>query len=341
MKDGIILAQIGCGYWGPNLLRNFFANKRCLIKWVVDTSPDRRTYVEENYPGVKTTDEFHRVVIDEEIDAVVIATPAVTHFSLSKTALEAGKHVFVEKPLAMSVVEAERLVELAEEKQRKLFVGHTFLYNAAVRKVKEYIDSGDLGDIYYIFAQRLNLGRVRQDVNAMWNLAPHDISIILYWFEEEPCRVSAQGFAFLQEGIEDVAFLNLDFPSGRYAHIHTSWLDPCKVRRIVIVGSRKMIVYDDTSPDAKVILYDKGIDKKTMHEPLESISSFGHFQLLQRMGDMVVPYLKFPEPLKIQSEYFIECILNDKTPITDGYSGLRVVKVLERAQESLKAKKEI
>jgi len=340
MKNVVTLAQIGCGYWGPNLLRNFFANKRCIVKWVVDTTSDRRTYVGENYPGIKTTDNSHTVIIDQEVDAVVIATPAATHFSLSQIALEAGKHVFVEKPLAMSVAEAEKLVKLAEERQRKLFVGHTFLYNAVVRKIKEYIDNGDLGDIYYIFAQRLNLGRVRQDVNALWNLAPHDISIILYWLEETPYRVSAQGFSFLQEGIEDVVFLNLDFLSGKCAHIHASWLDPCKVRKIVIVGSKKMIVYDDTSPDAKVILYDKGIDKKTMHDPLESINSFGHFQLLQRTGDMVVPYLKFPEPLKVQSEHFIDCILDDKTPITSGYNGLRVVEVLENAQESLKARKQ-
>ena len=339
MKNTVTLAQIGCGYWGPNLLRNFWANNHCTVKWGVDASPERRTFMETHYPAVQTTDSWQTVLDDREVEAVVLATPAATHFELCRNAMQAGKHVFVEKPLAMSVADAEALVQLAEKTQRKLFVGHTFLYNAAVEKVKEYIDQQELGEIYYIYAQRLNLGRVRQDANAMWNLAPHDISIILYWLGEQPQHVSAKGVSFLQEGIEDVVFMNLAFPSGKLAHIHSSWLDPCKVRKIVVVGSRKMLVYDDTSADAKITLYDKGVDKKTMYNPLEPISSFGQFQLLQRTGDMVAPFLKFPEPLRVQTDHFLQCILNDTTPRSNGQNGLDVVRVLEAAQTSMRTQR--
>ncbi|MBD3308058.1 gfo/Idh/MocA family oxidoreductase [candidate division KSB3 bacterium] len=337
MSANVTVAQLGCGYWGPNVLRNFSTHKRCEVKWVVETSPERRAYVETNYPGVQLTDDWKTAISDPDVDLVAIVTPAATHFSLAQAALEQQKHVFVEKPLANTVAQAETLVALAQTHHRKLFVGHTFLYNAAVRTIKDYIDSGELGEIYYIFTQRLNLGRVRQDVNAMWNLAPHDISILLYWLGEDPQRVFARGFSFLQEGIEDVVFLHLDFPSGKFAHIHTSWLDPCKVRKIVIVGSKKMIVYDDTSADAKVMIYDKGIDKKTMYEAGEPFHSFGQFQLLQRTGDMVVPHLRFPEPLQVQADHIITCITQDTPPLTDGYSGLQVVRVLETAQQALEA----
>jgi len=337
MKDGVVtVAQIGCGYWGPNLLRNFVSRKKCRVKWVAELNSDRRKYVERNYPLVKTTEEWKEAIEDPEVDAVVVATPATTHFSLAKNSLESDKHVFVEKPLAMTTREAEELVAIAEKNRKKLFVGHTFIYNAAVKKIKELIDNGELGEIYYIFGQRLNLGKVRNDVNALWNLAPHDISIALYWFEEEPVHVSARGLSFLQEGIEDVVFLNLDFPSGRYAHIHVSWLDPHKVRKFVLVGSKKMLVYDDTSSDARITIYDKGVDKKTMNNPMEPFDSFGQFQLMQRTGDIVIPYLSFREPLEVQIEHFVECVVNDIIPDTDGNNGLRVVKVLEAAQASLK-----
>lgn len=335
MNTGVTFAQFGCGYWGPNLLRNFSANKACRMKWVAEPNAARHAYLQENYPSVQVTADWQDVMADPEVDAVIIATPAATHFALAKMALDHHKHVFVEKPLAMSTVEAEELVRLSDQQQRKICVGHTFLYNAAVKKIKEYIDRGELGDIYYIFTQRLNLGQVRQDVNVLWNLAPHDFAILLYWLDEEPSRVSARGLSFLQNGIDDVAFVTLDFPSGKAAHVHVSWLDPCKVRKMVLIGSKKMIVYDDTSADAKVVIYDKGIDKKTMYNPLEPISSFGQFQLLQRMGDVVAPYFKFPEPLKVQADHFIECLLHDNTPHTDGRHGLQVVKILEAAQKSL------
>jgi predicted dehydrogenase len=339
-KNNLTLAQIGCGYWGPNLLRNFNANKHSRVKWVAEMSAKRRAFVEENYPNTKAIDNIDVILNDNEVDAVIVATPAATHFSIAKSVLEAGKHVFVEKPLSMSVKEAEILVQISKEKQLTLCVGHTFLYNAAVRKIKEYIDSGEVGEIYYIFAQRLNLGQVRQDVNAMWNLAPHDISIVLYWLGEEPEKVSARGLTFLQNGIEDVVFLNLDFPSGRAVHIHNSWLDPNKVRKMVIIGSKKMITYDDVSADAKITIYDKGIDKKTMLNPLQPISSFGQFQLMQRLGDVTIPFLKFREPLEIEAENFVDSILKKAVPQADGYSGLQVVKVLEAAQKSLKNNQE-
>lgn len=336
MTDRINIAQIGCGYWGPNILRNLMANKKCNVKRVADKSIERQEYVRSHYPQIATTDNYQSAIEDSGVSAIVIATPAETHYAIAMEALEAGKHVFVEKPLAMSSEEAEKLLDASRRKNLKLFVGHTFLYNDVVRKIKEYIDSGDLGEIYYIYGQRLNLGKVRQDVNAMWNLAPHDISMILYWFGETPDTVSANGLCFLQEGIEDVVFMNLKFPGGKAAHIHCSWLDPLKVRRMVLVGSKKMLVYDDVSTDAKITIFDKGIDKKSINVPMEPILSFSHFQLMQRQGDVVIPHIKFREPLSIQVEHFADCILNDKTPLTDGLNGLEVVKVLETAQRSMK-----
>ena len=340
-KTSIIIAQIGCGYWGQNLLRNFVACKRCVVKYVVEISPERRKYVKENYPEITVIDDIQTIIADKEVDAVVIATLANTHYDLAKIMLKANKHIFVEKPLSMSVAEAEELVKLSIEKEKKVCVGHTFIYSDAVRKIKGYIDKGDLGEIYYVFSQRLNLGKVRQDVNVMWNLAPHDISIVLYWFGEKPKSVLARGLTFLQKEIEDVVFIDLKFPTGKAVHIYESWLSPCKVRQMVIVGSKKMIVYDDTLTDSKITIYDKGIDKNTMYNPLTPISNFGQFQLLLRSGDVLKPSFSLKEPLEIQARHFIDCILNDITPQTDGQNGLEVVKILEAAQRSLKANKEI
>lgn len=342
MKKNIVnIAQIGCGYWGQNLLRNFISCKKCNMKYVVEISEQRRKYVTDNYPGISVTDNLRALVEDKQIDAVVIATLAQTHYDLAVKMLKSGKHVFVEKPLAMSVAQAKELVQLSKKMDKKVCVGHTFIYSEPVRKIKEYIDSGTIGDIYYVFSQRLNLGKVRQDVNVMWNLAPHDISIVLYWFGEKPSSVFTQGYTFLQKGIEDVVFMNLKFSSGKAVHIHESWLNPCKVRQMVIVGSKKMIVYDDTLTDSKITIYDKGVDKKTMYDPLTPINNFGQFQLLLRSGDVFSPRLNSKEPLEIQARHFIDCIQNDLTPETDVKNGLEVVRILEAAQKSLKTNKEI
>lgn len=331
------IAQLGAGYWGPNLIRNFIQLNIQLT--VCDLDKARLKKMKSLYPNINITQNYEKILQDKNIDAIAIAIPAAMHFKFAKKALEAGKHVFVEKPLAMRTMEAEELCHLAKQQNKVLMVGHTFLYNAAVTKIKEYIVNRELGDIYYIMSQRLNLGRVRQDVNAMWNLAPHDISMILYWLGEEPATITANGLTFLQEGIEDVVFMNLNFASGRAAHIHVSWLDPNKTRKIVIVGSKKMIVYDDVSPDAKITIFDKGVDKKEIPRNLPDIENFGQFQIMHRVGDIHIPRIEFKEPLRIELSHFLECINNNSTPLTDGANGLATVKVLNTAQQQLDNKK--
>src|SRR6266550_6533125 len=242
-KNEITVGQIGCGYWGPNLLRNFSAQSGCWVKLVADTNDERLAYVAANFPRTRTVRDIESVLADPEIDAVIISTPAASHYQMTKQALECGKHVFVEKPLATSTALADELVTLAAAKNKTLMAGHTFLYNAAVRYVKKLLDDGELGQVYYIYSQRLNLGQVRSDVNAWWNLAPHDVSILLYLMNDTlPVSVSAHGISYIQPGIEDVVFATLTWASGVTAHIHVSWLDPGRVRKMSIVGSRKMVV---------------------------------------------------------------------------------------------------
>lgn len=329
---------IGLGYWGPNLLRNFYQLSGVKVGECCDLKREKLEYVKRNYPTVRVSEDYLYMLNNPEVDAIIIATPPLTHYRIAKQALLHNKHVLVEKPLALDSESAQELIDIAEKKGKVLMVGHTFEYNPAVRKIKEYLKSGEIGDIYYIYAQRLNLGRVRQDVNVMWNLAPHDISIILYWLEEEPVQVTAKGIMRLQEGLEDVVFMNLDFSDDKSAHIHVSWIDPNKIRRITIVGSKKMIVYDDTSPDAKMQIFDKGITRQTLDNNLGKYDDFGKFQLIKRMGDVFIPQINFLEPLSIECSHFIECIQNGKSPLSDGEDGLRVIKVLEAAQKSLKAR---
>lgn len=335
----INIAQIGAGYWGPNLVRNFLQVTGVGRFILCDLDTGRLHKIKGQHKSLEITDSPEAVFADPSIDAVVLAIPAAMHYEYAKKALLAGKHVLVEKPLAMTGADSKELIGLAEKANKVLMVGHTFMYNEAVLRIKKYIDDGEIGDIYYILSQRLNLGRVRQDVNALWNLAPHDVSIILFWLGEKPSKVSAKGLVFLQDGIEDVVFVDLDFPSGRAAHIHVSWLDPSKTRKMVIVGSKKMLVYDDTSADAKIIIYDKGIDKKHIIRDLPEINSFGQFQLMQRQGDILIPKIDFKEPLRLECQHFVDCIINGWVPITDGVNGLNVVDVLERAQNLLKAEK--
>lgn len=331
MKDKYVLAQFGCGYWGPNLLRNFSSLKNCTVKYVVDGSAERRAFVESNFPRTKALSDHQAVLADPEIDAVIIATPAASHFELALAALQAGKHIFVEKPMATKASEVDELARVAGEKKLVAMVGHTFIYNSAVRYVKKLIDDGDLGEVRYIYSQRLNLGRIRSDIDALWNFAPHDISIIQYWLgDPAPLSVSRRGMAYMQDGIEDVVFLSLTYPGKIMANIHVSWLDPQKVRKMIVVGSKKMVVYDDVADD-KIAIYDKGIDRRAV---LGENMDFDHPrppEFNYRSGDILLPQVKFVEPLRVEAEHFIESIKNHTTPLTGLAHARTVVSILEQA----------
>ena len=322
------IAQIGVGYWGPNLLRNLVANKRCRVKTAVDLSKERREYVNSLYPAIQVTDDVNDVFQDPEIKGVVIATPVKSHFDLSLKALEAGKHILVEKPLATSVAEVEHIGKIASEKHLVVMVGHTFLYNAAVRYVKKLIDSGEIGDVRYIYSQRLNLGRIRSDVDALWNFAPHDISIIQYWLgDPDPISVVKRGVDYIQEKIDDVVFINILYPKKIMANIHVSWLDPQRARSMTIVGSKKMVVYDDTAEN-KIAIYDKGIDRKAVlgeHMDYDN-PLFQRFD--QRSGDVLLPKIDFKEPLQAEIEHFIDCIENGTKCLTGVDHAKKVVQIL-------------
>jgi len=316
------LAVLGIGYWGPNLLRNFSQLDGVTVAAVCDTDTSRLAYIHQKYPGPRLIEDYREVLADSNIQAVAVVLPAKLHYEIAKDALQAGKHVFVEKPLALSSEECLQLIHVAEENDKVLMVGHTFEYNAAVNVLKGEIKNGILGEVYYIDSQRLNLGKIRQDVNVMWNLAPHDVSMILYVLQQEPLAVSARGVSYLQEGIEDVVFMDLVFESGVHAHIHVSWMDPVKVRRMTVVGKKRMVVYDDMEED-KIALYDEGIDKTDM--------GFSY-----RRGSALFPEVNFLEPLNVECAHFVQCIADHQRPRTDGYDGLRVVRVLEAAQRSLR-----
>ncbi|MCV0403175.1 MAG: Gfo/Idh/MocA family oxidoreductase [Chloroflexi bacterium] len=336
------LAQVGLGYWGPNLARNLATVEGGELAVICDSDPVRLERMGRQIPSARMVKDFDAVVADPDIDAVVLATPVETHHRLAKQALQSGKHVLVEKPLARSSDECLDLIDIADKGDLRLMVGHVFIYNAAVQQVKAYIDSGELGDVYYMYSQRLNLGQIRSDVNAMWNFAPHDLSILCSWMGSEPLSVMAQGHAYIQPSIEDVVFLNLDFPGNVGANVHISWLDPLKVRRMTVVGSEKMVVYDDVSADAKIMLYDKGVTKRLTEgdvNPMGSYRSFGEFQLLLRAGDVLIPKLNFVEPLKVECQHFVDCIRTGEAPLTDGRQGLQVVRALEAADRSISTRR--
>jgi predicted dehydrogenase len=299
---------------------------------VVDASDTRRDFVHLHFPQTKAIDEPSSVFEDPEVTSVVIATPADTHFSLAKEALCSGKHVFVEKPLATHTAEVDELAAIADENGLVLMAGHTFIYNPAVRYVKKLLDAGELGEVRYIYSQRLNLGRIRSDIDALWNFAPHDISIIQYWLgDPEPLSISRRGMDFIQPGIDDVVFLNITYPGKIMANIHVSWLDPQKVRKMIVVGSRKMVVYDDIADD-KIAIYDKGIDK--MHVLGEHMDFDAHppVKFDYRSGDILLPQIKFKEPLRAEAEHFVDCVLSGNTPVTGVAHARHVVGILERAQ---------
>ena len=324
------VAVIGLGYWGPNLLRNIYELHRTDRLIACDLDPNKIQKIQSRYPTIETEIDYRNVLADPRVDAVFIATPVSFHASLGEEALRAGKHIFVEKPLAASVKEVEELIETAKTKNKILMVGHTFEYSPPVLKIKEILSSGQLGDIYYLSSSRVNLGLHQKDVSVIWDLAPHDFSTIFFWLDEEPNRISAAGKDFVQKGIPDVAFINLEFPSGAIAHVQVSWLSPSKLRRTTIVGSEKMLVYDDTENIEKVKIYDKGVDYK---DP----ETFGEYQLSYRTGDVVSPKLDTYEPLRREMEHFLNCCETGEKPKTDGYNGLRVVKALELAEESLRS----
>lgn len=324
----INIAQIGVGYWGPNLLRNLIANKECNVKTVVDLAKERRDFAKRLYPAVAVTDNAQQVFDDSSIDAVIIATPVATHFDLTIASLNSGKHVLVEKPMAKTAAEVEKIGAIAKKNDLIAMVGHTFLYNAAVRYLKQLIDSGDLGDIRYIYSHRLNLGRIRSDVDALWNFAPHDVSIIQYLLgNPTPISVVRHGMDYVQPGIDDVVFLNIGYPNKVMAHIHVSWLDPHKVRRMIVVGSMRMVVYDDIA-DNKIAIYDKGIDRMAVLGKNMDFDNPNFFKFNHRSGDVLLPKIPFEEPLKTEIAHFVDCIQNGTNCLTGTEHAKKVVEIL-------------
>ena len=323
------LGQLGVGYWGRNLLRNFVGLRECEVKWVCEPVQSAHKFIATTAPTARITAEDTEVFGDPDLDAVVIATPAPTHAELAMQALSAGKHVFVEKPMALTVPDAERIVRTAAAAGKVLMVGHLLEYHPAFLRVKEMIEAGELGEIYYLYSTRVNLGRVRKDENALWSLAPHDISIALMILGDEPVAATAIGRDYLQRGIEDVAFLTIRFAKGQIAHCHVSWLDPHKVRQLTVVGSKKMVVLDDMEPSEKLRVYDKGVNWTGQY------SSYGD-ALTLREGDIHIPHLEMVEPLRLECQAFLDAARSGVPPRSDGRDGLNVVRVLAAADRSLR-----
>jgi predicted dehydrogenase len=316
---------VGLGYWGPNLARNFDAIPGCELRWLCDPSAEALEKPARSFPAARTTAELSDLLSDDDLDAVVLATPVPSHASLSIEVARAGKHCFVEKPLATTAADAERAVAAARSAKRILMVGHLLEYHPAVDRLKELIDAGELGTLYYLYGNRLNLGKLREDENALWSLGAHDVSVVLRLIAEEPVECLAHGACYVREGVQDVVFCFLRFPSGIVAHLHLSWLDPHKERRLTVVGARRMATFDDMLIEGKLTIYDKGFDEDTR--------SWGEY--IARSGDVFSPRIPNAEPLRIECEHFIECIRSGSQPRSDGDSGLRVVRVLEALQRSL------
>ncbi len=320
---------MGVGNWGKNLLRNFYGIPQVKVTVVCDSNQKVISRIAFDYPGTEVTTEVKQLFDRDDFDAVIIATPPEAHYELAKQFLLRGKHVFVEKPMVLELSHGEELNRLAKQQRRFLMVGHILEYHPAFEKVKAMIDAGELGEVYYIYTSRVNLGIIRQTENSLWSFAPHDISIILMFMNQEPVRVVSTGQSFIQPGIEDVVFTTLHFADGKMAHIHVSWLDPHKIRKVTVVGSQKMAVIDDMEASEKIRIYDKGVHFTGNY------TGFGEYLTL-RIGDILIPTVKNVEPLKVECQHFIDCILNNTPPRSDGEDGLRVVRVLNAAQESLK-----
>lgn len=328
----IKIGVIGFGYWGPNIVRNFSVLDGVKVLSVADISQEALKRVQKNYPNLKVRSNPDDILNSSEIDAVAIATPVYSHFELAKKALENGKHVFVEKPFTSTVREAEELIEIAEKRKLKIMVDHTFLFTGAVIKIKELIDKNILGDLYYYDSTRVNLGLLQHDVNVIWDLAPHDLSIMDYLVKEKPVGIIATGMEHFGTGLEDVAYLTIYFKNNMIAHFNVNWLSPVKIRSTLIGGEKKMLVWNDLEKDEKIKIYDKGVEIKTK-EKLYRLLSVDY-----RSGDVWAPKIENTEALYVETRYFIDCVLNNKNPFNDGYAGLRVVKMLEASDKSLKKK---
>jgi len=325
------IGVIGCGYWGPNLIRNFFSLPESEVVIVADIDPDRLEHIQRLYPQIQVTEDY-RHIFPLNLDAAVIATPPATHYLIAKDCLAHGLHTYVEKPLTLNSQDCQTLIETASKQGLKLMVGHTFEYNLAVRKIKQIIQSGELGHIYYLHAVRVNLGLFQPETNVLWDLAPHDISILLYLLDQSPICVQAIGEDCIFQDKHDIAYLHLKFPDKVNAHIHMSWLDPRKVRRITVVGSQKMLVYDDIESLEKIKIFDRGVDKPPHTD------TFGDFQCSYRYGDITIPFIQFTEPLRIECQHFVDCIQDSEMrPLSCGEQGLEVVRILEAAQRSLES----
>ena len=325
MTPATTVGVVGLGYWGPNLARNFDGLPECSLKWLCDLSEEHRARLAPQFPGTQATAEFEDLLADPDLEAIVVATHVPSHGELAERALRAGKHCFVEKPLAQSTAEAERVTAAAAAFGRVLMVGHLLEYHPGVEKLKEIAAAGELGEIHYIYSNRLNLGKLRADENALWSLGAHDVSVVLHLAGEEPSHVVARGESYMRQGVEDVVFCYLRFPSGLVAHLHLSWLDPHKERRFTVVGSRRMATFDDMELERKVTVYDKGFD--------EDFSSYGEY--IARSGDIWSPRISNEEPLRIECRHFLQRVRDGGEPRSGGASGIRVVRVLEELQRSL------
>lgn len=327
IKAGII----GYGYWGPNLVRNFFTQKNCIIKAVADSRPNRLELLTTLYPSVNGVQDANDIINDPEIDAVIIATPVFTHFELAKQALLNGKHVMLEKPMASTVKECEILIDLAKQKNLTLMVDHTFLYTGAVEKIKEIIDADTLGNVKYLDSTRINLGLFQPDINVLWDLAPHDLSILRYIHDEQPYSVNATGISHTHNSIENIAYMTINYPSGFIAHLNCSWTSPVKVRTMLIGGDKKMIIYNDLEPTEKIKIYDTAYEVKSDEDKNKILVDY-------RVGDIYVPKLNNKEALASVAGDFINSILKSETPRSSSFIGLDIVKLLEASEQSIKNK---
>jgi predicted dehydrogenase len=329
MQQALRIGAIGCGYWGPNLIRNFVEIPDSQLIAIADLDGERLAHLQTRYPQIQTTVQDYQEFFNLGLDAVVIATPPSTHYQIAAECLENGLHVLIEKPITLKSEDARKLDVLAAEKGRVLMVGHTFEYNPAVRLLKEMIESGELGEIYYIDAVRASLGLFQTKANVLWDLAPHDISILRYILGTDPKSISVQAASCVQAGIADVAYATLHFPDDVLAHIRLSWLDPSKTRRITVVGSKKMVIYDDVESLEKIKIYEKGV------KAIRHTDTYGEFSFAYHYGDVVIPYIRSEEPLRVQCQHFLDCVREGKRPQTDGENGLQVVRVLEAGQYSM------
>lgn len=328
--EPINIAVIGCGYWGPNLIRNFNTIANSRMKVCCDINTNRLKRMKQLYHEIEITSDYKQILASNEIDAVAIATPVRTHAEIAANCLKANKHILVEKPVTSSVKECEELISLSTKRNKIFMVGHTFEYTASVNKIRDIIESEELGDILYITSNRLNLGLFQDDINVVWDLAPHDISILLYLLKKMPISVNAQGKAHYKKGIEDVAWVSLNFNNNLIAFLHHSWLDPYKIRKMTVVGSKKMLIYDDVEPNEKIKIFDKGIQVPPYYD------TFAEFHFTYRYGDIYSPRIEEYEPLAKECQHFIHCIQKNQQPISNGYDGLKVISILEAATESLK-----